>query len=59
MPGLEPGIHVLRATFKKDVDGRVKPGHDETEKPYALVASFRFLTDAFAGCGGTLRIGTT
>jgi hypothetical protein len=27
MPGLVPGIHVLRST-KKDVDGRDKPGHD-------------------------------
>jgi hypothetical protein len=27
MPGLVPGIHVLAA--KEDVDGRVKPGHDE------------------------------
>jgi hypothetical protein len=30
MPGLDPGIHVLIAgDSKKDVDGRVKPGHDE------------------------------
>jgi hypothetical protein len=29
MPGLDPGIHDL-ARVKKDVDGRVKPGHDET-----------------------------
>jgi hypothetical protein len=28
MPGLVPGIYVLAAA-KKDVDGRVKPGHDE------------------------------
>ena len=28
MPGLVPGIHVLAASVKKDVDGRVKPGHD-------------------------------
>jgi hypothetical protein len=27
MPGLDPGIHVLR-TGSKDVDGRDKPGHD-------------------------------
>jgi hypothetical protein len=26
MPGLVPGIHVL--VPNKDVDGRVKPGHD-------------------------------
>jgi hypothetical protein len=28
MPGLVPGIHVLRSR-KKNVDGRDKPGHDE------------------------------
>jgi hypothetical protein len=31
MPGLEPGIHVFGAAHKKDVDGRDKPGHDETK----------------------------
>jgi hypothetical protein len=33
MPGLVPGIHVL-STFnkKKDVDGRVKTGHDDSEQ---------------------------
>jgi hypothetical protein len=31
MPGLVPGIHVLAAfAAAKDVDGRDKPGHDET-----------------------------
>jgi hypothetical protein len=25
MPGLVPGIHVLTALFRKDVDGRDKP----------------------------------
>jgi hypothetical protein len=29
MPGLVPGIHVIGATSKEDVDGRDKPGHDE------------------------------
>ena len=30
MPGLVPGIHVLYSIeAKEDVDGRVKPGHDE------------------------------
>jgi hypothetical protein len=29
MPGLVPGIHVLRA---EGVDGRDKPGHDEGER---------------------------
>jgi hypothetical protein len=28
MPGLVPGIHALQCIGKKDVDGRVKPGHD-------------------------------
>ncbi len=28
MPGLVPGIHVLAPRFRKDVDGRAKPGHD-------------------------------
>jgi hypothetical protein len=28
MPALVAGIHVLNA-INKDVDGRVKPGHDE------------------------------
>ncbi|RXT50986.1 hypothetical protein B5V03_05685 [Bradyrhizobium betae] len=30
MPGLVPGIHVLRASWP-DVDGRDKPGHDAAE----------------------------
>jgi len=29
MPGFVPGIHVLAADDKEDVDGRDKPGHDE------------------------------
>jgi hypothetical protein len=29
MPGLVPGIHVLLHTRGKDVDGRVKPGHND------------------------------
>ena len=28
MPGLVPGIHVLKTASTKDVDGRDKPGHD-------------------------------
>jgi hypothetical protein len=28
MAGLVPAIHVLGATFKKDVDARDKRGHD-------------------------------
>ena len=33
MPGLVPGIHALIASYKKDVDGRDKPGHDEVDEP--------------------------
>jgi len=29
MPALAAGIHVFGAALKKDMDGRVKPGHDE------------------------------
>ncbi len=29
MPSLAPGIHVLKQSQIKDVDGRNKPGHDE------------------------------
>jgi hypothetical protein len=29
MPDLVPGIHILNGVSKKDVDGRVKPGHDK------------------------------
>jgi hypothetical protein len=30
MPGLVPGIHVLLRAAREDVDGRDKPGHDDT-----------------------------
>jgi hypothetical protein len=30
MPGLEPGIHDSASGTMKVVDGRDKPGHDET-----------------------------
>jgi len=30
MPGLDPGIHAF-LSCGQDVDGRVKPGHDERE----------------------------
>jgi len=35
-----PGIHVLRPRSKKDVDGRVKPGHDENNSSGAFAHSF-------------------
>ncbi len=31
MPGLVPGIHVLGVGTSDFVDGRDKPGHDETQ----------------------------
>jgi citronellyl-CoA dehydrogenase len=31
MPGLVPGIHVFQDGDVQDMDGRVKPGHDEME----------------------------
>jgi hypothetical protein len=36
LPGLVPGIYVLAAA-KKDVDGRVKPGHDEAEARHFFI----------------------
>jgi hypothetical protein len=32
MAGLVPAIHVLLELEKKDVDARVKPGHDDWNK---------------------------
>jgi hypothetical protein len=32
MPALVAGIHVLATARQEDVDGRVKPGHDEDER---------------------------
>jgi hypothetical protein len=33
MPGPVPGIHVFTALiFKKDVDGRDRPGHDDFKR---------------------------
>jgi hypothetical protein len=37
MPGLEPGIHVFLDMSKQDVDGRVKPGHDEKSNHFQAV----------------------
>jgi hypothetical protein len=31
MPGLVPGIHAFVARWFKDVDGRIKSGHDVRE----------------------------
>jgi hypothetical protein len=35
MPGLVPGIHVF-LSLAQDVDGRVKPGHDEVDRLRSL-----------------------
>jgi hypothetical protein len=32
MAGLVPAIHVFGCCTAEDVDGRVKPGHDETKE---------------------------
>ncbi|MFK4387535.1 hypothetical protein ACVWYQ_005470 [Bradyrhizobium sp. USDA 3397] len=40
MPGLVPGIHVLRASGLS-VDGRDKPGHDAVETPVPRYPSRR------------------
>jgi transcriptional repressor NrdR len=32
MPGLGPGIHVFLLALNEDVDGRDKPGHDESSR---------------------------
>ena len=37
MPGLVPGIHVLIIIQREDVDGRDKPGHDETTDQEAIM----------------------
>jgi hypothetical protein len=33
MRGLDPRIHHLRKTLFEKMDGRVKPGHDESHVP--------------------------
>jgi len=42
MPGLVPGIHVLTAWQREDVDGRVKPGHDETRRRTPTLSATRY-----------------
>jgi hypothetical protein len=41
MPGLVPGIHALSSLGCKVVDGRAKPGHDESSQKVAALV-FRF-----------------
>jgi hypothetical protein len=47
MPGLVPGIHVLAHPSKKDVDGRDKPGHDETNPFQGFRNSLKLLAAFF------------
>ena len=45
MPGLGPGIHVFFvACDNKDVDGRARPGHDESSRHQRIgqIAEQRF-----------------
>jgi hypothetical protein len=51
MPGLVPGIHFLGPGGKKDVDGRVKPGHDERE---FMGSRFRFYCPALRSVASTI-----
>jgi hypothetical protein len=43
MAGLDPAIHVFGTASKKNVDARVKPGHDEmcwcADVPSTVIAS--------------------
>ncbi len=43
MPGLDPGIHDLLSCCCKDVDGRVKPGHDSVLAAVRLAPRFPLL----------------
>jgi len=47
MPGLVPGIHVFRASARKHVDGRNKPGHDEKWIHFQDATQALKLLDAF------------
>jgi hypothetical protein len=48
MPGLVPGIHVFCASLTEDVDGRVKPGHDEGWRTHGNARSSNALTSPLA-----------
>jgi hypothetical protein len=59
MPGLVPGIHVLKMRAgAKDVDGRDKPGHDDASRSRSKTASSPHpdgVVPYVRGCG-TMRI---
>src|SRR6266566_5253633 len=55
MPGLVPGIHALTTSScdKKDVDARVKPGHDGVLfQPAFFLTAFFAVFSAFFFAGG-------
>ena len=55
MPGLVPGIHVLRSFLQdKGVDGRDKPGHGEADND---LAHSIFLASSGSMIGMPSRIG--
>jgi hypothetical protein len=43
-----PGIHVFCASLTEDVDGRVKPGHDEGWRTHGNARSSNALTSPLA-----------
>ena len=51
MPGLDPGIHAFLAPGQ-DVDGRVKPGHDEETRlaNYGVIDIGEKSTNQLFGC---------
>src|SRR5215813_6716329 len=56
MPGLVPGIHVLLCCITKDVDGRVKPGHDECDyflSPAASAAAVHLTVSRAMNCANS------
>jgi len=48
MPGLVPGIHVLRSA-RQGVDGRDRPGHDAVETPVQAMCDCTTLMASFGG----------
>src|SRR5260370_5688149 len=57
MPGLVPGIHVFSVKREQDVDGRGKPGHDESQPYLAQIDALAELRlDRLAGPAGRLDL---
>ncbi len=58
MPGLDPGIHAFLACGH-DVDGRVKPGHDEEVQAagYGTIVIDEKSTNQLFGCTKPLIFG--